>query len=131
MEIPVGTKGYAEEIVSDSRTAASMQSGELPVYATPAMTALMEKAAYTSIAPFLDDGKTSVGTMLNIKHSASTPAGGSIRAEAEVTEADGRRILFSVKAFDSIGLIGEGTHERFIVTAESFLEKSKKRAKGA
>ena len=130
MEIPIGTKGRAEENVSDFRTAIAMQSGELPVYATPAMAALMEKAAYTSIAPFLDNGKTSVGTMLNITHSASTPTGGAIRAEAEVTEVDGRRIAFSVKAFDSVGLIGEGTHERFIVTAESFLAKSKKRAEG-
>lgn len=88
------------------------------------MIALIEKAAAESVAAGLDPGMTTVGTRLDIAHTAATPVGMAVLAEAELSEIDGRRLVFTVRAFDEAGEIGSGTHERFIVNAEKFLAKA-------
>ena len=116
-------KATVTEAVTDTNTALAVGSGSLPVYATPAMLALMEKAACEAINPSLNEGETTVGTLLNVKHLAATPVGMQVSATATLTERDGRRLVFAVSASDESGLIGEGIHERFIVYAERFTEK--------
>lgn len=119
-------KGKTEIIVTEDRTALNVGSGEASVLATPIMAALMEKAAQDSVKPYLEEGKTTVGTALNIRHVAATPVGMRAWAETEVTavSANGRMISFAVSAYDEKGLIGEGTHERAIVDLKRFQEKT-------
>lgn len=118
-------KTYSVEItVTEKDTARAVGSGELEVLATPRMCALMEEAAYKCIMDALDSESSSVGTSLNIAHLSATPVGMSVRAEATVTAVEGRKISFALKAYDGAGLIGEGTHERFIVKKEKFVEKT-------
>ena len=117
-------KGTAALTVTDEVTAAAVGSGMLPVFATPSMIALIEKAAAESVAAGLDPGMTTVGTRLDIAHTAATPVGMAVLAEAELSVIDGRRLVFTVRAFDEAGEIGSGTHERFIVNAEKFLAKA-------
>lgn len=130
MSVTVGMKARAEDVVTQNNTAICAGSGTLPVFATPFMCALMEKAAWMAIAPGLDEGDSSVGTKLNISHLSATPVGLKVWAESEVTGVDGKRIEFKVSAGDEKGLIGEGTHERFIVTNERFLSKAAKKLEG-
>lgn len=123
MEITVGMKGTAETSVEREDTAYEVGSGELLVYATPCMVALMEGAACDAIKDAIPEGKTSVGTMLNISHVAATPVGMDVRAEAEVTEVDGNTVTFQITAYDEAGKIGEGTHKRAVITSQKFLDK--------
>lgn len=124
MAIEIGTKGYADALVEQEDTAKVVGSGNLLVYATPCMVALMEGAACESIAPFLADGESSVGTMMQVNHISATPVGMEVRAESEVTAVEGRKVTFSIKAYDEAGEIGNAIHERFIVKADRFLEKT-------
>lgn len=124
MEISIGMKGEASTLVEREDTANEVGSGSLLVYATPCMVALMEGAACEAIADSLPEDKTSVGTEMNISHTAATPVGLEVRAEAEVTEVDGSKITFHVTAFDEAGKIGEGTHKRVIVSTQRFLDKA-------
>ena len=130
MSVTVGMKIRVEDVVTEQNTAICAGSGTLPVFATPFMCALMEKAAWMAIAPALNEGDSSVGTKLNISHLSATPVGLKVWAESEVTAVDGKRIEFKVTAGDEKGLIGEGTHERFIVTDERFLAKTAKKLEG-
>ncbi|USF25669.1 hypothetical protein N510_000581 [Firmicutes bacterium ASF500] len=130
MSVTVGLKGRAETVVSDSNTAQAACSGALPVFGTPFMCALMEEAAWKSIAPHLEPGQSTVGTKLDITHDSATPVGMKVWAESEVTQVDGKRLVLKVAAFDERGPIGQGTHERFIVTDERFLSKTAKKLEG-
>ena len=130
MSLEVGIRGRADDIVSENNTAAAAGSGGLQVFGTPFMVALMEKAAWVSIAPYLAPGESTVGTKLNISHLSATPVGMKVWAESEITLVDGKRIELSVAAYDEKGLIGEGTHERFIVTDERFLAKTARKLEG-
>ena len=123
MEITVGMKGEAFTDVERADTAKEVGSGDLLVYATPCMVALMEGAACEAIAECLKDMETTVGTMLSIEHTSATPVGLEVRAEAEVTAVDGKIITFEVRAFDEAGEIGHGTHKRVIVNSQRFLDK--------
>ncbi len=123
-ELEIGIKGTGSVLVEQGNTALAMGSGQLLVFATPAMIALMEKTASESIQNYLEDGYGSVGTKLEVKHSSATPLGMEVHCESELLTIDGRRLVFSVKAFDKAGLIGEGTHERFLIKNESFLKKA-------
>ncbi len=125
MEIKIGTKGYKEDIVRKENTAAAIGSGTVEVFATPAMIALMENAALDAIAPFLKENESSVGTNISTSHLAASPLGIEVWATAEVIEVDRRRIVFAVKAFDENEMIGEGTHERFVIQTDKFLAKAK------
>lgn len=119
-----GIKGKAETIVCTENTAKTMGSGTLEVFATPAMVTLMEEAAWKCVAAELEPGTGTVGTSMQIKHLSATPLGMHVTAECELVEIDGRRLVFSVQASDEAGLIGTGTHERFIVAEEKFVAKA-------
>lgn len=122
--IKTGIIGEVKDIVNENNIAKTLRSGELRVYATPAMVALMEEAAYKSIQSELEDGKGTVGTVMNIKHIDSTPIGMEVTAKSELIEVDRRRLVFKVEAFDERGKIGEGIHERFIIDNEKFQIKA-------
>lgn len=130
MSLEVGVRGRADDVVSNSNTAAAACSGALTVYGTPYMIGLMEKAAWTSIAPHLAPGESTVGTKLDVVHVSATPLGMKVWAESEVTLVDGKRIELKVSAYDEKGLIGEGTHERFIINDERFLAKTARKLEG-
>jgi len=130
MSVTVGMKGRAEAVVSGDNTAQTAGSGTLPVFATPWMCALMEQAAWTAVAPGLNEGESTVGTKLDISHLSASPVGIKVWAESEVTLVDGKRMEFKVAAYDEKGLIGEGTHERFVVTNEKFLAKTARKLEG-
>ena len=124
MEITVGMKGEVFTLAEREDTAKEVGSGDLLVYATPCMVALMEGAACEAIANCLKDTETTVGTALNIEHISATPVGLEVRAEAEVTAVEGKVITFAVSAYDEAGQIGKGTHNRVIVNSQKFLEKA-------
>lgn len=124
-ELKAGLTATVSETVLHTNTAAAVGSGLLNVYATPAMIALMEKAAVETIAPFLEKNYGSVGTKMNISHDSATLPGNVVTATAELTEIDGRRLVFKVSAQDKYSIIGQGVHERFIINNEKFMEKLK------
>ena len=124
MKIEVGMKGEVTTLAEREDTALEVGSGSLLVYATPCMVALMEGAACEALADALDENETTVGTALNIRHTAATPVGLEVRAEATVTAVDGKAITFEVRAFDEAGEIGSGTHKRFVVNSQRFLDKT-------
>ena len=125
--IETGLKGSAQATVTIENSALRMGSGDCPVFATPAMVALMEEAASHSVAPFLNEGETTVGTQLNIRHSAATALGRTVRAESELIQVDGRKLMFKVRAYDEAGEIGSGEHERAVVNREKFLARTAQR----
>ena len=122
--IKAGIKGRREQLVTKDLTAAAVGSGLLEVYGTPYMIALMEETCHTSVGEFLEEGQGTVGISLNIKHTAATPVGMKVYCESELVEVDGKRLVFTVQAFDERGPIGEGEHQRFIIDNEKFLEKT-------
>lgn len=124
MEITVGMKGVARTDVEKADTALEVGSGSLLVYATPCMVALMEGAACEAIEQAIPEGKTSVGTYLEISHLSATPVGLEVWAEAEVTAIDGSMITFKVEAFDEAGKIGAGIHKRAMIHTQRFLDKA-------
>ena len=123
--IPVGIKGHFEQTVTPDLTAARIGSGLVEVFATPMMIALIEQTCLESVRPYLDEGQGTVGTLVNVTHSAATPVGMRVWCDSELVEVDRRRLVFSVKAYDECGLIGEGTHERFVIDTAKFMEKLK------
>lgn len=129
MPLEVGLKGRAEVVCSDENTAAALGSGALPVFSTPSLIALMEKAAQLSVQPYLDEGQGTVGMHLDVSHLAATPVGMTVIAESELTEIDRRILTFSVKAYAGDELVGEGTHKRCIVLNDRFMEKAEAKRK--
>ncbi|MBC7543343.1 MAG: thioesterase family protein [Candidatus Sericytochromatia bacterium] len=123
MESVIGISGHADTQVDNLNTAVAVGSGALPVFATSAMLALMEQAAVAAVGPHLPLGTTTVGTGLHVKHLAATPLGHHIQATATLHAVEGQRLTFNVAAFDEKEKIGEGTHERFVVHAERFLQR--------
>lgn len=124
MEITVGLTGEAATLAEREDTALEVGSGDLLVYATPCMAALMEGAACNALEGLLEENQTSVGVSLASEHSSATPVGLEVRAEAEVTAVEGKKIAFALRAFDEAGEIGHGTHVRQIVSSQKFLEKA-------
>lgn len=118
-----GIRGEKTLLVVTENTAAVLGSGCLPVFATPAMITLMELCAAESVGELLDEGFSTVGTAIDIKHLSATPVGMRIRCETELVEVDRRRLVFHCRAYDEAGLIGEGTQERFIVENAKFMAK--------
>lgn len=119
-----GIKKTLECKVTDELSALSMGSGTLRVFATPAMISLIEECCWRSVETQLEEGQGTVGTLLNVKHLAPTPIGAMVRCESELVEVDGRRLSFAVNVFDDAGLIGSGTHERFIINETKFQRKA-------
>ena len=124
MNITVGMKGKVSTQVERADTALEVGSGNLLVYATPCMVALMEGAACDAIAEAIPEEKTTVGIELNITHISATPVGMDVYAEAEVTEVNGSTVTFTVTAYDESGKIGEGTHKRAVISIQRFLDKT-------
>lgn len=122
--LETGIIGKKSVRVTKDNSAAAMGSGTLAVFATPAMIALMEGCAHESVASYLEAGSTTVGTALDVRHVAATPVGMEVTCESELVRMDGRSLTFSVKAHDASGLVGEGTHERFIVGETRFQQKA-------
>lgn len=122
--ITVGMTHEVTDTVTDANTAAAVGSGSLAVYATPAMAALMERAAAELCQQECPEGWTTVGTSLNIAHCAATPTGLTVRSVAEVTAVDGRAISLKVTAYDEREEIGTGTHTRFAVAVDKFMAKA-------
>ena len=125
----IGIKNKLSLIVTEGLTAKAVGSGTLAVYATPSMIALMEKTAAESVELLLGDGKTSVGTKLEVEHLSATPIGMEVSCISELKEIDNRRLIFSIEAYDEVGLIGKAKHERFIVDAERFTLKTYEKPK--
>lgn len=121
LELGLKAESYTE--VNCSNTALKLGSGDMEVFATPAMVALMENAAMNAVAPSLSEGEATVGTQMQTSHIKASKLGVKITASAELIEIDGRRLEFQVKAWDEGGTIGEGKHTRFIVNREKFLSK--------
>ena len=121
--IQTGIKGRREETVTPEMSAARVGSGLVDVLATPMMVALIEKTCLESVHPHLEAGQGTVGTLVNVSHVSATPVGKRVWCESELVEVDRRRLVFRVKAYDDCGLIGEGTHERFIIDTAKFMEK--------
>ncbi len=124
MDLVVGLRGEARERVTADNTAIKYGSGSVAVYATPAMIGLMEKAALSSVDPLLPAGQATVGTRLDVKHLAATPLGLTVVARSELVEVDGRRLVFRVEAYDDREKVGEGIHERFVITLDKFLQRA-------
>jgi predicted thioesterase len=122
-EIEVGLHGEARGDVTPEKTAAALGSGDLPVFGTPALVALMERAAVAAVADSLGPDETTVGTWLEIAHLAGTPVGAEVRAEAQLVAVEGRKLTFAVVAFDRRQKIGEGRHQRMRVDRGRFLAK--------
>ena len=124
MSIEIGMEGRREAAVTEENTARAMGSGLAPVFATPAMVALMEGAAVAALAPGLEEDQDSVGTHLDVSHLSATPVGMKVWAQAVVTAVEGRTVTFQVPAYDEKGLIGQGTHQRALISPARFLARA-------
>jgi fluoroacetyl-CoA thioesterase len=130
MELTPGLVGNKEVLVTEALTARHLGSGKVAVFATPAMIMLMEQAALEAVEPYLAPGQQTVGICVDVRHLAATPLGMVVRIRAELREIDGRRLVYSVEAFDSKEKIGEGSHERMIVNLERFEQKLRAKSDG-
>jgi putative hydrolase of the HAD superfamily len=122
--LSVGMSAEKTVAVDSSNTAASIGSGLLAVFATPAMIALMECAAAEAVSPALEEGFSTVGAEISVKHHAATPPGMTARAKAVLTAIDGKKLVFNIEAFDDAGKIGDGTHTRYIIENKKFLARA-------
>jgi len=124
--IPEGAKGSFSLSVTPDHLANRFKDATLPpVLATPVMIMVMENAALNAIKPYLDAGESALGTRVDVRHLAATPAGRRVTGEAEVTKVAGRRIEFRIRATDGTEEIGIGTHERMLIDLEKFSERMK------
>lgn len=127
LALEVGIMGEAKTVVSENNTAIALGSGGVPVLATPAMIALMENAAMSSVQSYLPDGQTTVGIKISSSHIAATPVGMEVVAKSKLVEIDGKKLTFEVEAFDAREKIGEGTHQRFIINEAKFIKKAQEK----
>ena len=124
MELKPGLEGYAETVVEAADTALEVGSGDLRVYATPCLAAMMEGAACACLEGLLPEDQTSVGISLDLRHTAATPVGMAVSAKAVLTAVEGKKLRFEITASDEAGEIGTATHERVLVNIERFLQKT-------
>lgn len=122
--VDVGTIGERSLEVTEKDTALAWGSGTLPVLATPKMILLIEETASAAVAPFLPEGDTTVGTLVDVKHVSASPVGTEVRCRVEVVEVDRARIRFSVSVTDAFGDVGTGFHERFVVHSDKFMSRA-------
>jgi fluoroacetyl-CoA thioesterase len=124
--IPVGTTGSFSLVVTPEHLASRFKDVTLPpVLATPVMIMVMENAALNAIKPYLDAGESALGTRVDVRHLAATPAGRRVTGKAKVTKVDGRRIEFAIRATDQNEEIGAGTHERVVIQLSKLSERIK------
>ena len=122
--LETGIRGRQSVAVTPENTAKTMGSGTLNVFATPALVALAEKTCWMSVADALDEGCGSVGTKLELEHTAPTPVGMTVTCESELTAVEGRKLVFKVSLYDEKGPVGGGVHERFVVNDAKFAAKA-------
>jgi predicted thioesterase len=125
--LEIGMTNKTLRTVVPEFTAAALKSGLLEVLATPIMIAWMEECCMECVQPQLDEGFGTVGTLVNVTHEAPTPVGGEVTISCFLRQVDGRRLVFAVEASDKGGIIGRGSHERFIVNGAKFQEKCDKK----
>jgi fluoroacetyl-CoA thioesterase len=129
MAIEPGLVGELTLTVQDSDTARASGGESLPaVFSTPRLVSLLERTAHRAILPYLGEGQSSVGSLVNIRHLAATPVGMQVRFRAELLEVDGRRLRFKVEAWDELDKIAEGEHERFLIDLARFKERVEKKS---
>ena len=121
--LKTGLSFTSRTTVCTANTAKAIGSGDMEVFATPAMIALMENAAMSAVADFLPEGSSTVGAEMNVSHIKPSGLGAEITATAVLTAIDGRKMTFNVGASDGQGMIGEGVHVRYIVDRERFMSK--------
>ena len=124
MTLETGIRGEQSVLVTAANTAKTMGSGTLEVFATPALVALAEKTCWMSVADALGEGNGSVGTKLELEHTAPTPVGMTVTCESELVAVEGRKLTFKVALHDEKGPVGGGTHERFVVNDAKFAAKA-------
>jgi fluoroacetyl-CoA thioesterase len=120
-ELSPGLIAELEHTVTDADTASRWGSGLVPVFSTPALVGLMESAAVAALTGHLSPGQTTVGGHIDVRHLAASPVGMQVRARAELTAVEGRKLVFKIQAWDEVELIGEADHERFVVELARFL----------
>lgn len=123
MALQIGMKYRMEKTVSKEQLASSVGSGALDVFGTPFMVLLMEEACFYCVFNEVGENNSTVGTHLDISHDSPTPIGAKVYCDCELISIEGRKLVFTVEAYDEFGLIGKGTHERYIVDNERFLKK--------
>jgi fluoroacetyl-CoA thioesterase len=124
--IPIGAAGSYSLVVTPEHLASRFKDTTLPpVLATPIMILIMENAALNAIKPYLETGESALGTRVDVRHLAATPVGRHVTGEAKVTNVDGRRIEFAVRATDGNEEIGVGTHERVVIQLAKLAERMK------
>ena len=121
----IGDTFTVKKVVTEDMTAAALGSGGLPVFGTPYLVAMVENAAFTYLQQELPEGKSTVGTMVNVRHVSPSPIGAEITAKAELIaiSENGKMYTFKAEAYDNKGLIGEGTHQRAVITVDRFMDK--------
>ena len=124
MMLKTGLKNTLKATVTKELTAKTIQSGGLEVLATPALITLMEKCAWQSVLPFMEDGHDTVGTFIEMRHLAPTPVGIEVQCESELTAVNGRELTFHIIAYDTVEKIAEATHKRVIIKCDLFLQKA-------
>ena len=127
MRLEPGLEGVVDADVGDDMTAAALGSGDVTVLGTPSVLALVERAACRAIEGRLDDGQTSVGSTVELRHTAPTPAGAPVRAVARLIDVDGRNLAFEFEVTDRRGTVASGRHRRVIVGREAFLRSAAER----
>lgn len=123
--LEINMKGKSEDIVVRENTAVKIGSGSIYVYATPMMVGLMENAALNTVDESLGDEYSTVGININVDHISATPIGKKVWSEVILTKIEGKKLYFNVSAYDEDKKIGEGTHTRYIINKERFLNKLK------
>ena len=122
--LTIGIKQFETFIVLPEHTAKTIQSGGLEVLASPALIAKIEKCAWQSVLPFMEDGYDTVGTFIEMKHLAPTPVGTEVQCESELIAVNGRELTFHITAYDTVEKIAEATHKRVIIKCDLFLQKT-------
>jgi fluoroacetyl-CoA thioesterase len=128
-DLAPGLIGELEHTVTDADTASQWGSGLLPVFSTPSLVGLMESAAVAALAGHLAAGQTTVGGHIDVHHLAATPVGMQVRARAELTAVEGRKLVFKIQAWDEVELIGEAGHDRFVIDEARFLGRVQSKKK--
>jgi fluoroacetyl-CoA thioesterase len=128
-ELTPGLVAELDHTVTDADTASRWGSGLVPVFSTPALVGLMESTAVKALVGSLAPGQTTVGAHMDVRHLAATPVGMQVHARAELTEVEGRKLVFKIQAWDAQELIGEATHERFVVDEARFLNRIQSKGK--
>lgn len=129
MDLQIGMQCIVEKLVTEDGTAKAFGSGTDLVAATPFVVSLLENASFNCVIEALEQGFSTVGTIINIKHLKATPIGCTIKASAKLVQIDNKRLVFSVEAYDDIEKIAEGEHERFIVKTDKFMDKANSKLK--